>query len=99
MSDIVERLRSDAVLEFNPRCRELMRDAASEITRLKAEVERLRGASKPCLTLLDDLMNESGKEIGYGEEDPFRMGEWFEDEDKLAIENLRAALATQEPRT
>ena len=60
---------------------------------LNAENERLREALKPCVSMLDALVNESGKSVEWGEEDSFRMGEWFEDGDLSNIEAARAALA------
>lgn len=65
----------------------LERDAA-----LRAENERLRAALRNCIGLLDGLVAESGRSIEWGEEDPFRMGEWFEVEDLEQIKEARAAL-------
>lgn len=45
-----------------------------------------------CISILDCLIAESKRSIGYDEEDPFRMGEWFEDEELTQIENARSAL-------
>lgn len=50
-------------------------------------------ALQVCLTMLDDLAAESGRHVEWGEEDPFRMGEWFEPADLQEIEAARAALA------
>ena len=53
---------------------------------------RLREVLRPCIKMLDSLIVESGKSIDYGQEDIFRMGEWFEDEELAAIEIARTAL-------
>ena len=45
-----------------------------------------------CISILDCLIAESKRSIGYDEEDPFRMGEWFEDEELTQIEKARSAL-------
>jgi hypothetical protein len=57
---------------------------------------KLIEAVEPCLKLLDDLVAESGRGVEWDEEDPFRMGEWFEREDLAAIERLRAILRVLE---
>ena len=62
------------------------------------DVRKLIEAVGPCLKLLDGLVAESGRSIEWGEEDPFRMGEWFEPEDLAAIERLRAILRAMEGR-
>lgn len=55
-------------------------------------VERLEAALHNCVGMLDQLVAESGRDIEWGAEDPFRMGEWFEPEDLAQIEQARAAL-------
>lgn len=50
-------------------------------------------AAQALLTILDSTIEESGRSIDYGEEDAFRMGEWFEEDDYAAIGRARAALA------
>ena len=59
---------------------------------LMAERDRLRDALAPCVNLLDGLVAESGREVGWGEEDSFRMGEWFEKHDIDLLARARAAL-------
>lgn len=66
---------------------------AAQVKAQRAEVERLRAALRNCIGLLDGLVAESGRSIEWGEEDPFRMGEWFEVEDLEQIKEARAALA------
>lgn len=61
------------------------------------ENARLRAALRACINMLDDLVVESGRGIEYGEEDAFRMGEWFDDHDLGQIDTARAALATPAP--
>lgn len=55
-----------------------------------AHSDKIAEAARKCVALLDGLVAESGRGIDYGEEDAFRMGEWFEDADLAAIEELRA---------
>lgn len=69
------------------------RDAARfELEDAEAEVEKLRGALHNCVGMLDCLVAESGRSIEWGQEDPFRMGEWFEPDDLKQLEQARAAL-------
>jgi hypothetical protein len=49
-------------------------------------------AIENCLDLLDGLVAESGRAVDYGEEDSFRMGEWFAPHDFAAIAEARAYL-------
>lgn len=56
------------------------------------ETERLREALAPCVKMLLALVAESGRGVEWDEEDAFRMGEWFEQEDLAAIEAARKAL-------
>lgn len=55
-----------------------------------APSDKIAEAARKCLVILDGLVAESGRGIDYGFEDAFRMGEWFEDADLAAIEELRA---------
>jgi hypothetical protein len=57
------------------------------------DVGALVEALRKCVAMLDALVKESGRGVDWGEEDPFRMGEWFEDQDLANIEAARAALA------
>lgn len=59
-------------------------------TATPAPSDKIAEAARKCVALLDGLVAESGRGIDYGEEDAFRMGEWFEDADLAAIEELRA---------
>ena len=59
----------------------------------KARAERLEAALHNCVGMLDQLVAESGRDIEWGAEDPFRMGEWFEPEDLAQIKQARAALS------
>lgn len=47
-------------------------------------------AMNACLVQLDMLVAESGRGVDWGEEDAFRMGEWFEDTDLANIERAKA---------
>lgn len=67
------------------------------MTDLHTENARLRAALEACVNMLDDLVAESGRGIEYGEEDAFRMGEWFDDHELRDIDTARAALATPAP--
>ena len=58
----------------------------------ESRAERLEAALHNCVGMLDQLVAESGRDIEWGAEDPFRMGEWFEPEDLAQIEQARAAL-------
>jgi hypothetical protein len=46
-----------------------------------------------CFDMLTDLRDESGRDIPYGHEDSFRMGEWFGESELATIEKARAAVA------
>ena len=46
-------------------------------------------AMNACLVQLDMLVAESGRGVDWGEEDAFRMGEWFEDADLANIERAK----------
>ena len=59
----------------------------------EAEVEKLRGALHNCVGMLDCLVAESGRSIEWDQEDPFRMGEWFEPDDLKQLAQARAALS------
>ncbi len=61
------------------------------------DVAELVEALRHCVGLLDGLVAESGRSIEWGEEDPFRMGEWFEADDLAKIKRARAALTTENP--
>ena len=56
MTDIVERLRDRHICpcEFADHDNAIL-EAADEITRLRAEVERLRAALKSCIAMLEQL--------------------------------------------
>jgi len=58
----------------------------------RVRAERLEAALHNCVGMLDQLVAESGRDIEWGAEDPFRMGEWFEPEDLAQIEQARTAL-------
>jgi hypothetical protein len=53
------------------------------------DVAELVEALRNCVGLLDGLVAESARSIEWGEEDPFRMGEWFEADDLAQIERAR----------
>ena len=48
-----------------------------------------------CVKMLDDLAKESGRMVEYGEEDPFRMGEWFSSHEKKIIKEARDFIAAK----
>ena len=65
---------------------------------LAPDVAVLVEALRRCVAMLGALVAESGRGVEWGEEDAFRMGEWFERDDLLNIEQARAALAAWEGR-
>ena len=67
--------------------------AAPDLARLALLVPELREALNHCVTLLEATLKEHGRQVEWGEEDPFRMGEWFEDDDCENVRVARAALA------
>jgi len=69
------------------------KQAEDDVAALRARVEALEAALKPCVSLLDGLIAESKRSIDWGEEDSFRMGEWFEKEELESIEKARALIA------
>ena len=69
-------------------------DMMKRINELEAENAGLRKMLGNTVAMLDALVTESGRGVEYGEEDSFRMGEWFEAEDIAQIEAARAALST-----
>lgn len=56
---------------------------------LIATTPELLDALDVCVSMLVALEAESGRDIPHGEEDPFRMGEWFEADDKAFIAYAR----------
>lgn len=67
--------------------------AATALTAQAERIAELEAALRPCVSMLDALVDESGRGVEWGEEDSFRMGEWFEDGDLSNLEAARAALA------
>jgi hypothetical protein len=57
------------------------------------EIKALVGTATKTLTMVEDLVAESGRAIKYDAEDAFRMGEWFDDADMQDITKAHAALA------
>jgi hypothetical protein len=87
---MADRDRAEARVEV------LVREAildAKLLADTQALLDKAVVALRDCADLLDGLVAESGRSIEWGEEDPFRMGEWFEPEDLAKIERARAALA------
>lgn len=80
----------------SPALRETVAALADHAEALEAENAKMREALAPCVKLLLGLVAESGRSVGWGEEDSFRMGEWFEAEDLAAIKAARAALNASE---
>jgi len=73
--------------------RKLATQTRNELRRQDAKISELRFALSRTLAMLDELKAESGRPYDYGEEDPFRMGEWFEAEDVEAMEAARSILS------
>lgn len=69
------------------------RKMEAERDTLRAKVERLQEALRNRLNILDATIAENGRGIEWDQEDAFRMGEWFEDEDLAAVDAARAARA------
>jgi hypothetical protein len=81
------------------RCIEELRALpAALIPQPAPDVGALAEALRECVAMLDALVKESGRGVDWGEEDPFRMGEWFEDQDLASIEAARATLAKIDPK-
>jgi hypothetical protein len=55
-------------------------------------IDELEVSLRQCVNMLRSLVAESGRSIEWGEEDAFRMGEWFEKEHLEAIAAARAIL-------
>jgi hypothetical protein len=73
----------------------------AELTRLRAQVAERDAdieALVPLVPMMEDLAEESGKSYDFGEEDPFRRGEWFAQSELAQIAAARAALARVEAR-
>ena len=106
--DLVKRLRDPSVFvvskkEAADRIEELEaeRDKAwktclAATTRgmeLEAKLINAGSALEMCMDMLEALQEESGRSIEYGEEDAFRMGEWFEAYEFKCLALARATLA------
>jgi hypothetical protein len=61
--------------------------------RLIASAPDMLEALERALSMLDALRAESGRGVEWGEEDAFRMGEWFEQDEIAAMDAARAAIA------
>ena len=68
-------------------------EIAADNMRLEAKLAKAVECFAPCITLLDGLVEESKRIIEWGEEDTFRMGEWFERGDLERIEKARKLIA------
>ncbi len=62
------------------------------LAKAEAEIARLRAMLGSALDMLDELVAESGRGYDWGEEDAFRMGEWFDDSDLSFLAEARAVL-------
>lgn len=81
MSDIVERLRAAAGHPYNQHGpQEWLGEAADEITKLRAEVERLRAALRGVLWMAEEWYEHGGNE------------DTLADDYKPALAKARAAL-------
>ena len=67
-------------------------EALDKLRAVEAERDALRGHLTKAVKMLGALVAESGREVEWGHEDAFRMGEWFEKDDLAAIAAARAAL-------
>ena len=61
--------------------------------RLIAAAPELLEALEKTLERLEELRIESGRDVDWGEEDAFRMGEWFEHDEIAAMKIAGAAIA------
>jgi len=61
--------------------------------RLIAAAPELLEALEKALEMLEELKIESGRGVDWGEEDAFRMGEWFEHDEIAAMKIAGAAIA------
>lgn len=75
------------------RLRREVKAAEARIAELEKRLADAERVIEPCLNLLDGLVAESGREVGYDEEDAFRRGEWFGEHD---LDLIRAARAYME---
>ena len=93
-------LRKEAGIQITGLIAEALRDESSRniaaLAAKDAEISTLKAKMEPLVGLLTGLVAESSRYVGYGEEDTFRMGEWFEAHDLAAIEAARAALSSTE---
>ena len=55
-------------------------------------IQQLEAALQSLLGMLDGLVAESGRGVEWGEEDAFRMGEWFEEAEMEAISAARSLI-------
>lgn len=90
------RLDVDFVCKRISEMRERQHVAMHGAIRAERALSDVKAKMEPLVGLLTGLVAESGRDVGYGEEDTFRMGEWFEAHDLAAIEAARAALSTTE---
>lgn len=87
--DLKRRLRD--VAEFEEL--RVAEEAADRIEELEAQLINAGSALEMCLDMLEALQKESGRSIEYGEEDAFRMGEWFEAYEFKYLELAHTTLA------
>ena len=85
----VQARDGDKVVALVPQCH--ADDDAD--ARLIAAAPDLLAALAKCVAMLVALKAESGRSVEWGEEDAFRMGEWFEVDDLRAVDAARAAIA------
>jgi hypothetical protein len=71
---------------------ELTRNMVKRALSAESESKKMQRALHNCVGLLDCLIAESGRDIEWGAEDPFRMGEWFDEHDLKDIEDARTIL-------
>ena len=67
--------------------------SSDDTARLIAAAPDMLEALVKCVAMLEALKAESGRPVEWGEEDAFRMGEWFEKDDLIAIDAAHAAIA------
>lgn len=72
---------------------EWVKRLADDLIAAEAKLINAGSALEMCMDMLEALQEESGRSIEYGEEDAFRMGEWFEAYEFKCLALARTTLA------
>ena len=86
-------LKPDAeLIALAPDLANMVIDLTERLEAAEIKMSKAVKAFTPLITMLDDLFDEEGRSIEYDEEDAFRMGEWFDENDLLAFDTARSVL-------